>query len=188
MTTSATYTPWDWTHDVEELAEGVLRVSTASHGGLGSSVGSGGPSCPPQSGTPCSPRLSPKRTARSPWSGRFLAWATTGRGRWRSGSQNTTSGTLPRFPISKRKGAGHDHEDKDQAPQPAQHDQQAPNRVRQPLRHRLDGRGRRALRGLRLAGEGGNFQHGVTELACRLISLHLRRGTPLEESAPRDAA
>ena len=24
-------------------------------------------------------------------------------------------------------------------------------------------------------------QHGVTELACRLISLHLRRGTPLEE-------
>ena len=26
-----------------------------------------------------------------------------------------------------------------------------------------------------------SFQHGVTELACRLISLHLRRGTPLEE-------
>ena len=30
-------------------------------------------------------------------------------------------------------------------------------------------------------GKGGSFQHGVTELACRLISLHLRRGTPLEE-------
>ena len=30
-------------------------------------------------------------------------------------------------------------------------------------------------------GQGGSFQHGVTELACRLISLHLRRGTPLEE-------
>ncbi len=30
-------------------------------------------------------------------------------------------------------------------------------------------------------GKGGTFQHGVTELACRLISLHLRRGTPLEE-------
>ena len=30
-------------------------------------------------------------------------------------------------------------------------------------------------------GKGGSFQHCVTELACRLISLHLRRGTPLEE-------
>ena len=30
-------------------------------------------------------------------------------------------------------------------------------------------------------GKGGSFQHGVTELACRLISLHLRRGTPLGE-------
>ena len=30
-------------------------------------------------------------------------------------------------------------------------------------------------------GKGGSFPHGVTELACRLVSLHLRRGTPLEE-------
>ena len=30
-------------------------------------------------------------------------------------------------------------------------------------------------------GKGGSFQHGVTELACRLVSLHLRRGTPIEE-------
>ncbi len=30
-------------------------------------------------------------------------------------------------------------------------------------------------------GKSGSFQHGVTELACRLITLHLRRGTPLEE-------
>ena len=30
-------------------------------------------------------------------------------------------------------------------------------------------------------GKGGSFQHGVTELVCRLISLHLRRGTPVEE-------
>ena len=37
-------------------------------------------------------------------------------------------------------------------------------------------------------GKGGSFQHGVTELACRLISLHLRRGTPVAESAPRHAA
>ena len=35
MTTAiATYTPWGWTRDIKELAEGVWRVSTASHGGL----------------------------------------------------------------------------------------------------------------------------------------------------------
>ena len=30
-------------------------------------------------------------------------------------------------------------------------------------------------------GKSGTFEQGVTELACRLISLHLRRGTPIEE-------
>ena len=30
-------------------------------------------------------------------------------------------------------------------------------------------------------GKAGSFTSGVTELACRLISLHLRRGTPLGE-------
>ncbi len=30
-------------------------------------------------------------------------------------------------------------------------------------------------------GKAGSLQHGVTELACRLVSLHLRRGTPLDE-------
>ena len=30
-------------------------------------------------------------------------------------------------------------------------------------------------------GKGGSFQSGVTELVCRLISLHLRSGTPLQE-------
>ena len=33
-TTTLKFTPWGWTHNVEELAEGVLRVSTPSHGGL----------------------------------------------------------------------------------------------------------------------------------------------------------
>lgn len=28
------YTPWGWTRDIEELDEGVVRVSTPSHGGL----------------------------------------------------------------------------------------------------------------------------------------------------------
>ena len=30
-------------------------------------------------------------------------------------------------------------------------------------------------------GKAGSLQHGMTELACRLLSLHLRRGTPLDE-------
>lgn len=30
-------------------------------------------------------------------------------------------------------------------------------------------------------GKSGSFEYGVTELACRLISLHLRRGTPIDE-------
>ena len=34
VTTTLTYTPWGWTHDVEDLAEGIQRASTPSHGGL----------------------------------------------------------------------------------------------------------------------------------------------------------
>ena len=30
-------------------------------------------------------------------------------------------------------------------------------------------------------GKGGSFQQGVAEVVCRLISLHLRRGTPVAE-------
>ena len=30
-------------------------------------------------------------------------------------------------------------------------------------------------------GKTGSFGHGMTELVCRLLSLHLRRGTPLQE-------
>ncbi len=30
-------------------------------------------------------------------------------------------------------------------------------------------------------GKAGSFTSGVTELACRLVSLHLRRGTPVAE-------
>ena len=33
-TTTATYTPWGWTQDIEQLAKGVWRVTTPSHGGL----------------------------------------------------------------------------------------------------------------------------------------------------------
>ena len=34
MTTNVTYTPWGWTKNVVELAGGVWRVATPSHGGL----------------------------------------------------------------------------------------------------------------------------------------------------------
>ena len=30
-------------------------------------------------------------------------------------------------------------------------------------------------------GKAGSLQHGMTEMACRLVSPHLRRGTPVEE-------
>ena len=30
-------------------------------------------------------------------------------------------------------------------------------------------------------GKAGSPEHGMAETACRLISLHLRRGTPVEE-------
>lgn len=30
-------------------------------------------------------------------------------------------------------------------------------------------------------GKTGSFGHGMTELACRLLSLHFRRGTPIDE-------
>ena len=39
MTRTTIHTPWGWSQDVEELAEGVLRVSTAGHGGLKLSLG-----------------------------------------------------------------------------------------------------------------------------------------------------
>ena len=39
MTRTTIHTPWGWSQDVEELAEGVLRISTAGHGGLKLSLG-----------------------------------------------------------------------------------------------------------------------------------------------------
>ncbi len=34
MTATTMHTPWGWPQDIEDLAEGVWRVSTAGHGGL----------------------------------------------------------------------------------------------------------------------------------------------------------
>ena len=34
MNATPTYTPWGWTQDIEEVGEGMWRVTTPSHGGL----------------------------------------------------------------------------------------------------------------------------------------------------------
>ena len=47
------HTPWGWTQDIEELAEGVWRVTTPSHGGLKLSRERWEPRCPAASGTQC---------------------------------------------------------------------------------------------------------------------------------------
>jgi len=63
-TATVTYTPWGWTRDIEELAKGVWRVATPSHGGLKLSR-ERWESLPAEVQGRCSPRPSPKRTARS---------------------------------------------------------------------------------------------------------------------------
>ena len=34
MTATTMHTPWGWSQDVEELAEGIWRIETPGHGGL----------------------------------------------------------------------------------------------------------------------------------------------------------
>ena len=60
------HTPWGPPQDIEELAEGVLRVSTASHGGLKLSRERWAEIPAAVRRTPCSHRRSPRRTARNP--------------------------------------------------------------------------------------------------------------------------
>lgn len=79
--TDLIHTPWGWSQDIEELAQGVWRVSTAGHGGL-NSAGSGGTRCQIWRGTASSTRTSLKRTARNSSPGPSWASATTGNGNW----------------------------------------------------------------------------------------------------------
>ena len=81
-TTTVTYTPWGWTRDIEELAEGVWRVSTPSHGGLKLSRERWDELPAAMRDAMLTRRPSPRRTARSPSSGRSSASATPARGRW----------------------------------------------------------------------------------------------------------
>ena len=66
-------TPWGWTHDVEELTEGVWRVWTPSHGGLKLSRERWNELPAAVRDTMLNPRPSPRRTARSPSCG--CSWA-----------------------------------------------------------------------------------------------------------------
>ena len=70
MPKTLTPTPWGWTREVEELAEGVWRVTTAGHGGLKPSRERWEELT--TAWTQCSPHCSPRRTARSPSLG--ISW------------------------------------------------------------------------------------------------------------------
>ena len=212
-TTTVTYTPWGWAHDIEELAEGVWRVWTPSHGGLKLSR-ERWDSLPPALRDAMYAQTFAEEDCEEPIvrtllglgddieremalkvAGYFDRYAPAlpylrscspgihyhavaywgGHG-WR---QSSAAG---RSRSAGRMGAGHDRDDAAQAPQPSQHDDQAPDGVRKPVRHGVGGRGRRALRGLRLPRQGRQLP-ARRHRACLPphISLHLRRGTPLEE-------
>ena len=65
MPKTLTHTPWGWTREIQELAEGVLRVTTAGHGGLKLSR-ERWEELPAAVRTRCSPRCMRRRTARNP--------------------------------------------------------------------------------------------------------------------------
>ncbi len=95
-----------------------------------------------------------------------------GTGGWRpSSAAGTTTGRRN----------GYDPGNAGQAPQSPKHHHEAANGVREPVRHGLVDEDGEPFEVFGHLGKGGSFQNGVTELACRLISLHLRRGTPLAE-------
>ena len=100
MTTTVTYTPWGWTKDVEELAEGVWRVSTPSHGGLKLSrerwdeLPSAAPQRHADTQTFAEEDCEEPIVRTIPW-----AWATPGRGNWRSRSLATSTATPRRCPT-----------------------------------------------------------------------------------------
>ena len=216
-TTTVTYTPWGWTRmTLWSLPRESGESGHRAHAGLKLSR-ERWDSLPADSSRDAMlhSRPSPRRTARSPSSGRSWASPTTTTGRWRSRSRATSTATLPRClppplpagpPLPRHRLLGRpglripferfdtrveaesfvgDAElirangrmeavectgtlplcleagrqamtatTRPQAPQPAQHDDEASNRVWEPVRHSLDGRGRRALRGLRLPRQG----------------------------------
>ena len=80
--TELMHTPWGWAQDIEELAEGVWRVSTAGHGGLKLSRERWYSLPDVVRDTFLNPDALRRRTARNPSPGRCWAWATPGSGNW----------------------------------------------------------------------------------------------------------
>ena len=180
MTATTIHTPWGWSQDIEELVEGVWRVSTAGHGGL---------------------KLSRERWYSLPDVVRdtFLN-SDLRRGGLRGTHRPDAAGP------GRRQGAGTGPEDSGllrplrsgaalprqrrgcamtPEPSPGIRPRCLPS-VTTKLNTELgslfvtvgldeDGQPFEVFGSL---GKAGSLQHGMTELACRLVSLHLRRGTP----------
>ena len=64
---------------------------------------------------------------------------------------------------------------------PAEPDREGPDRVGQPVPDGDVRRGRASLRAVRLDRQDRKFWARHDGVACRLLSLHLRRGTPIDE-------
>ena len=79
MTGTRMHTPWGYPQDIEELAEGIWRVSTAGHGGLKLSR-ERWEELPDLVRDSSSRRPTPKRIARNPSPGPCWASATKGIG------------------------------------------------------------------------------------------------------------
>ena len=189
--TTLMYTPWGWTQDVEELADGVLRVSTSSHGGL---------------------KLSRDRWAELPVEVRKAMLTPTfaeedceepivrtllGVGkRPREGICIEGSGLLrpvrfraPTLASSPWREAAQARRERGKVMTTTQARPRSLASTTTKLQTEIGnlyvtvsvGDDGQPMEIFGFLGKGGSFPHGVTELACRLISLHLRRGTPLEE-------
>ena len=200
-TTTVTYTPWGWAHDIEELAEGVWRVWTPSHGGLKLSR-ERWDSLPPALRDAMYAQTFAEEDCEEPIvrtllglgddieremalkvAGYFDRYAPAlpylrscspgihyhavaywgGHG-WR---QSSAAG---RSRSAGRMGAGHDRDDAAQAPQlPSTTTKLQTEFGSLFVTVSVDEDGE-PFEVFGFLGKGGSFQHGVTELACRLTS------------------
>ena len=183
MTGTRMHTPWGYPQDIEELAEGVWRVSTAGHGGL---------------------KLSRERWEELPDLVRdsFLtptyaeedceepiARTLLGIGDERerefalkvAGCFDRYAPALPYLREQERPGMSADTATRSRPRSlPSTTTKLATELGNLYVTVCLDEDGQ-PFEVFGSLGKAGSLQHGVTELACRLVSLHLRRGTPIDE-------